>query len=264
MQHLQARYQFTTNHRAALKSLDDAISEAETFKHVVWIYALRFLKTSLAMQVPAGGRPEMTAALQQLQAITKHAKRLQDRAIFVTASALEAMIHMRGASTEHLENAQRSIAAARSYQLEASTQGMGQIAALIDSIDLACSLQLGKNDDPKNKQYPVGDKVRSLQERADKGPNPEDGVFSVLIEKSFGGQSLTQHTGGIFTKSVDGRDELVMSWLPQDHLKMLAYYISGMTVVAQDPSKALKYIQEGHRITTGTSIRIPTYPLTNT
>ena len=92
MQHLQARFQFKTNHRAALKSLDGPISEAETFQHIVWVYALRFLKVSLAVQVP--GRPEMASALQQLHAIAGHAQRREDYAIYITACALEAMVQI--------------------------------------------------------------------------------------------------------------------------------------------------------------------------
>lgn len=240
MQHLQARFQFRTNHRAALKSLDGPISEAETFKHIVWVYAFRFLKVSLALQVP--GRPEMANAIQQLHAIINHAERLGDRAIFVTASALEAMIHLRTAGPDHLEHAQRSIAAARSYQLQASTKELGQIAVLIDSIDIACCLQKGES---------VREKMRAFQQRVDGDLGPENGVFSVLIEKTFGGQSLTQNTGGVFTKSADARDELVFSWLPSNDLKMLAYYLSGVTAVAQDVSRGRAYLEEGHKLTKG-------------
>lgn len=238
MQHLQARYQFQSNHRAALKSLDGPTSESETFQHIVWVYAFRFLKVSLALRVP--GRPETASALQQLHAIVKHAEKRGDRAIFVTACALEAMIHLRTSSPEHLENAQRAIAAARSYQLEASTKHLGQIAALVDSIDIACSLQQGRPDIQK---------MMALQQKADQDPGPANGVFSVLIEKSFGGQSLTQSTGGIFTKAEDGRDELVFSWLPKNDLKMLAYYLSGMTALPNDMSRGINYLQEGFRIT---------------
>lgn len=244
MQHLQARYQFKTNHRAALKSLDAPISEAETFQHIVWVYAFRFLKVSLALQVP--GRPETTSALQQLHAIAIHAEKRGDRAIFVTASALEAMIHLRSSGLDHLEQAQRSIASARSYQLEVSTTELGQIAAFIDSIDIACSLQQGSPDKQK---------MAMLHQRADDESAPENGVFSVLIEKSSGGQNLTQFTGGVFAKSADGRDELVFSWLPKNDFKKLAYYLSGITTASYDVSRGVAYLQEGLKITQGMRLR---------
>ncbi|KAF2652830.1 hypothetical protein K491DRAFT_604160 [Lophiostoma macrostomum CBS 122681] len=237
MQHLQARFQFKSNHRAALKSLDGPIQEAETFQHVVWVYAFRFLKVSLALQVP--GRPESASALQQLHAIVHQSEKRGDRAIFVTASALEAMIHLRTPGLDHLEQAQRAIASARSYQLQASTKELGQVAALIDCVDIACSLQQGKPDRQK---------MEAMQQKADKEPGPDNGVFSVLIEKSFGG-NLTLYTGGIFTKAQDGRDELVFSWLPRNDFKMLAYYLSGMTTIAHDASRGVTYIKEGYKVT---------------
>lgn len=239
MQHLQARHEFQRSPRAALKSLDTSIQEAETFQHIVWVYAFRFLKVSLALRV--GGRPEAASTLHQLHAITNHAEKRGDRAIFVTASALEAIVHLRLAGPDHIEHAQRAIAAARSYQLQASTKEVGQIASFIDTVDIACSLRKGAVDRQK---------MSNLQQRSDEKSGAENGVFSVLIEKSFGGQSLTQSTGGIFTKANDGRDELVFSWLSKDHFMMLTYYLSGVMLLPSDMSRGRSYVQEGFKITT--------------
>lgn len=247
MQHLQARYQFKTNHRAALKSLDGPISEAETFQHIVWVYAFRFLKVSLALQVP--GKPEMTSALQQLHAIANHAEKRGDRAIYVTACALEAMIHLRSFGPDHLEQAQRSIASARRFQMQASTKELGQIAAFIDSIDIACYLQQGATDKQK---------MAVLHQRADEQTAPENGVFSILIEKSSGGQDLTRHTGGVFTKAGDGRDELVFTWLPRNDFKKLVYYLSGIMTASYDVSRGVIYLQEGLKITQGIQLSFMT------
>lgn len=245
MQHLQARYQFKTNHRAALKSLDGPISETETFQHIVWVYAFRFLRVSLALQIP--GRLEAASALQQLHAIANHAEKRGDRAIYVTASALEAMIHLRTAGPDHLEQAQRAIAAARTYQLQASTKELGQIAALIDTVDVACSLRQGQR---------AQQKLTILHQRADWETGPADGIFSVLIEKSFGGQSLTQHTGGVFSKAADGREQLVFSWLPAKSLQMLAYYLSAMTSLPHELSRGEEYLRAGANFTQGMLLRL--------
>ncbi|KAF1952003.1 hypothetical protein CC80DRAFT_453041 [Byssothecium circinans] len=235
MLHLQARYQAKSNCRAALKSLDQPISETETFQHIVWVYAFRFLKVTLALQVP--GRPETASALQQLHAIANHAERRGDRAIFVTCCALEAMIHLRGTAPDRLEHAQRAIASARSLQLQVSAKQLGQIAVLIDCIDVACNLQHGQ---------PNAEKLAALQKKADQDTGPVDGIFSVLIEKSSGG-NLTFNTGGVFRKAEDGRDELVFAWLPQKDLKTLAYYLSGLFSLPHDRGNS--YLQEGHRLT---------------
>lgn len=238
MLHLQARYQFKSNHRAALKLLDQPISETETFQHIVWVYAFRFLKVSLALQVP--GRPETASALQQLHALANHAEKRGDHAIYVTCCALEAMIHLRTTAPDRLEHAQRAIASARSLQLQTSERQLGQIAVLIDCIDVACSLQQGQ---------PNAEKLNALQQKADRDAGPDNGVFSVLIEKSFGG-NLTFSTGDVFRKAEDGRDELVFAWLPKSDFKMLAYYLSGMISLPHDRGNS--YLQEGHRLTQGT------------
>ncbi|KAF2006100.1 hypothetical protein P154DRAFT_603374 [Amniculicola lignicola CBS 123094] len=236
MQHLQARYQFQTNHRAALKSLDAPISEAETFQHIPWVYAFRFLKASLALQVP--GRPETSSALQQLHAISEHAGRHSDHAIFVTCSTWEALIHLRNSGPDHIEHAQRAIASARSLQLQVSPKRLGQIATLVDVVDIACSLQQG---------WPNEAKVSALQKKMDDATFT-DGVFSVLIERSFGG-STTIATGDIFRKAQDGRDQLTLSWLPKQDVGLLSYYLSGMSRLSTEAElldKAIRYLNEGH------------------
>lgn len=238
MIHLQARYQFKSNRRAALKLLDQPISETETFHHFVWIYAFRFLKVSLALQVP--GRPETNSALQQLHAIANHAERRGDRAIYATCHTLEAMIHLRSSAADRLEQAQRAIAQARSLQLELTTKQLGSITILIDYIDVACSIQQGQ---------PSQEKLTALQSKVDQNAKPDDGTFSVLIERSSNA-NLTFNTGGVFRKASDGRDELVFAWLPQNDFGMLAYYLSGMVVVTKE--KGTKYLQEGHALTQGT------------
>jgi hypothetical protein len=241
MQHLQARYQFQSNHRAALKMLDKYIAEAETFQHIVWVYAFRFLRVSLALQT--AGRSEAASAIQHLHTIGKLAQRHGDRAIEVTCSALEAMIHLRSPALDRLEHAQRAIASARSHQLQLSDKELGQINILIDCIDVACSVQQGQLDEQK---------LTALQTKADQYAGaqyagPRDGVFGVLLEKSFGG-NMTFSTGGIFRKSGDGRDQLVLAWLPRDELIMLAYYLSGL--ISLPANKGNDYLQQGvHKLT---------------
>jgi hypothetical protein len=95
-------------------------------------------------------------------------------------------------------------------------------------------------------------KLTTLQTKADQYAGaqyagPRDGVFGVLLEKSFGG-NLTFCTGGIFRKSGDGRDELVLAWLPRDDLIMLAYYLSGL--ISLPHNKGNDYLQQGvHKLT---------------
>ena len=249
--HLQARYQFKTNHRAALKALDKPISEAETFQHIAWVYAFRFLKVSLTLQIP--GRVETVPALQQLHAILAHAERRTDRAVYVACSVLEAMVHLRSGALDRLEQAQRAMAAARSLQLQVSAKQLGLFGTLLDIIDIACGIQYGM---PNNKRSTA--LIETLLDRSDKALNYEDGVFTVLVERSHGG-NLTFDTGGVFRKSADGRDELVFAWLPREDLRTLCFHICALDQNIHE--KGLSYVKEAHQRTRGILKRQASYSI---
>ncbi|KAL6707112.1 hypothetical protein ACN47E_004864 [Coniothyrium glycines] len=234
--HLQARYQFKTNHRAGLKFLDKPIAEAETFQHVPWIYAFRFLKVSLTLQIP--GRVEAVPTLQQLHAIMGLAEKRRDRAIYVACSVFEAMVHLRSSVPDRLEQAQRAIATARSQQLQLTSKEVGSFGTLIDIVDVTCSVQQGVPDNEKSTKL-----MQAMLDQNVKNGAHDDGQFTVLIERSSGG-NLTQDTGGVFRKSADLREELVFAWLPREDLKTLCFHLSALDHSVHQ--KGMSYIKEAH------------------
>ncbi|KAG9195810.1 hypothetical protein G6011_00931 [Alternaria panax] len=235
--HLQARYQFKTNHRAGLKSLDKPIQEAETFQHVAWVYALRFLKVTLALQIP--GRVEVALALQQLHAIRDHAERRGDRAVYVACHVLEAMVHLRSGAADRIDNVQRAIAAARSLQLQVSPKQLGSFGTLIDIIDIASGIQKGSPNPQKSTAL-----LEFVLRDNDEQRSSQSGVFTVLIERSFGG-NLTFDTAGIFQKNADQKDELVFSWLPKEDLQALCFHIVALDQHVHE--KGLNFMKEAHQ-----------------
>lgn len=244
MQHLLARVLFKTNPRAALKTLDNVIPEAEAYQHVAWIYAFRFLRVSLSLQIPS--HPETSSALQNLHSISALAERQGDKAIYVTCAALEAMVHLRTPGSDSIEQAQRAIASARSLQLETSVKDLGQIVALVDFLDLACSLQHYIPDQALAKMATM----QAIMDQAvlpNKDKDMDNGTFTVLLDQSSGGQ-LTASTGGIFQKTADGRDQLTFSWLHRRDLYSLAYYLSGVTSHLKNEVKAENYLREGLKL----------------
>ncbi|KAH5336467.1 hypothetical protein HBI23_048150 [Parastagonospora nodorum] len=234
--HLQARYQFKTNHRAALKSLDKPITEAETFQHIAWVYAFRFLKVALTLQI--SGRIELVPALQQLHAIAAHSERRGDRAIYVACNALEALVHLRSGAADRLEQAQRAIASARSLQLQVSAEQLGSFGTLLDIIDVTCGIHNGVPDGTKSTALISG----VLDEKAD-ALQSHTGILTVVIERSSGG-SMTFDSGGIFRKNPAGCDELVFVWLPKEDLQTLCFFICAYDQHVHE--KGLKYIREAH------------------
>lgn len=235
--HLQARYQFRSNHRAALKSLDKHISEAETFQHTAWVYALRFLKVSLALQVP--GRVETVQALQQLHAILPHAERRGDRAVYVACNVLEAMVHLRSGAADRLEQAQRAIAAARSLQLQLSAEQLGSFGTLLEIMDVVCSIHNGQPDPAKSMAL-----ISSVLDVKTNHFHSNTGNVTVVLERSSGGP-MTIDTGGIFQKNPDGRDELAFAWLSKDDLQMLCFYICALDQHVHECG--FKYVREAHQ-----------------
>jgi hypothetical protein len=238
--HLQARYQFKTNHRAALKSLDKHISEAETFQHIAWVYAFRFLKVSLAFQIP--GRIDLVSAVQQLRAIAAHAKHRGHIAVYMTCNILEALAHLRSDAADKLSETDKAMAAARSQQLHLAAHQLGSFGTLLNMIDLVCCIQKGETElkEPK--------KSSALMDGALEGANAsawlsDTGIVTVAIEGSSGG-GLTTDTGGIFRKNLAGRDELVFSWLPKNDLSTLCTYICGLDQHTQ--TKGFVYIKDAH------------------
>lgn len=247
MHHLLARVLFKTGPRAAFKSLDSLIPDVEAYQHIAWAYAFRFLRVSLSLQNPSN--TEILSALQNLRSISSIAEKRGDRSIFVTCAALEAMVHMQNASTDSIEQAQRAIASARSLQLQTSIRGLTQIVALLNCVDLACSLQQYTPEQASAKM----ETMQAVMDQAGQDANwNDDGSFAVLIENSSGGQT-TASTGGIFQKSGDGRDMITFSWLQHRDLYMLGYYLSGVTAHLRNPTegKAEKYLQAGLKATQG-------------
>ncbi|KAH7411912.1 cohesin loading factor-domain-containing protein [Phaeosphaeria sp. MPI-PUGE-AT-0046c] len=235
--HLQARYQFKSNPRAALKSLDKSISEAETFQHTAWVYAFRFLKVSLALQVP--GRVETVQALQQLHAILPHAERRGDRAVYVACNVLEAMVHLRSSAPDRLEQAQRAIAAARSLQLQLSAEQLSSFGTLLEIMDVVCGIHNGQPDLTKSTAL-----ISGVIDEKTNSRHSKTGNITVVLERSSGGP-MTADTGGIFKKNADGRDELAFAWLSKDDLQILCLYVCAFDQHVHE--RGFKYVKEAHQ-----------------
>lgn len=234
MLHLQARYQYQTNHRAAFKALDKNISETETFQQIAWVYAFRFLKVSLLLQ--STERIEAIPALQQLHAINAYADKRGDTAVAFACSVLEAMVHLRSSAQDRLIEAQRAIAQARSLQLTMSTKQQGSFGTLFSVIDLACIVHQNAPDSAKSTAL-----IQATAHENDDGLGTEIGVFTVTLDRTTGG-SLTTDTGGIFRKNSEGRDGLVFSWLPREDIKALYFHICALDQSVHE--KAVQLVQE--------------------
>jgi len=129
------------------------------------------------------------------------------------SSLAEAMVHLKSTTSESLENADRCMAAAWTYQLD--TDQTPQLRALTHIVDLACSLRRNnpKTMVPKCKgmQLTMDDILRS------NSWGSRDDNFSVPINSTMRDDvsTVSYDTRMILGIGADGRDALMMSFLSQ-------------------------------------------------
>lgn len=252
MHHLLIRLNFQGSPRAALRSIDKLLPDLEAYQQTSWIYAFRFLRISLSLQIPE--HTEYQAALQHLHSITELAEKHRHVAVAVTAAAFEALIHLRSHAADFIEQTQRALATARTHQLDPEMNQVPQLLLLVDCLDLACALA-------NHSTSSIGAKMQAIQNAMDVHGNDlkrqEDGTFCL----PFGGAAnpdLELDSGGVFKITSTGHQSLAFRWLQYTQLYTLAYLLSGISTmhkVAAD-ERAAKYLIEGVKITKGKRIAV--------
>ena len=244
MQHLLTRVTYATNRRAAPRYLDGVIKDVEAVQHVPWIYAMRFLRVSLALKMSQ--TQEALTAISQLKVIASLANSRGDHAISVMASSLEALVHMnRAINLDGIEQAQRALALARSSQFDPQSQKIPQLSVIQLFIDLCCSIHQGDS-----KQAAV--KLVAMQTFMDERPTDEgwseNGFFSVPIgESSARTLQNASDSKGIVLLDGQGRVSLQVQWLSRAEIYTLGYTLCSSALIsknAQDGQRAEKFIQE--------------------
>ena len=248
MSHLLARVQYRTSPRAALKMIDNLLPDLETYQQTVWVYAFRFLRTSLSLQLPTSS--EIPNALHNLRSITSLAEKHRHVPVVIMSSILEAMIHLRTASAESVELAQRAIATARSHQLNPSLQQTPQLIALVDILDLIAELMAHNTE-------AAGLKIQAMQSTLDKAkdlPWNTDGAFrvSTVIQAPI---ELDEDANGVMQRDAHGNYALVFDWLTRSELYMLGYVLSGIGAFQRNAldRKGSQYLEAAVKLTNGES-----------
>jgi hypothetical protein len=197
------------------------------------------------LSLELAGHHDIAAAIDHLHKIDELAGSRGDCAILVVSHTLEAMVHLRSLTSDNVEQTQRAIAAARTYQLQSSVKNLTQVWALLDCIDLACSLSEYHHDQQARK-------VEVMQKLMDDAIGSEswrmDGQFAVPLESSP--SSLTESTCGIFERS-NGKDHLMFSWLRSRDLWALCYLLSGIAASKGGNERKAAHLSEGLKIVKG-------------
>ena len=216
----------------------------DSYQHVAWVYAFRFLRVSLSLE--SLSQQDGLSALNYLRAISAMSDRYGDKAVRAVASTLEALIHLRLASSaESIEQAQRALAVARGSQLDPAVGQIRQLAAMTHFVDLCCTLQ---SNDPVQ-AIPKLQAMQATLETVHEGHSwTEAGTFTVPISQARGLQTAS-HTG-IIQDGIDGSQVLLFDWMPKEDIYNLGFLLSGVCTAYKNTLDGLKseqMLKEGIR-----------------
>ncbi|RDW70185.1 hypothetical protein BP5796_08582 [Coleophoma crateriformis] len=246
MQFLLAQFMFKKSPKAAMKALDGNIADAQTYRHYSWVYAFRFLRASRAMEL--GNLADSQSGLQNLRAISSVSSEQGDRAIFLMSSLMEAMAYLHSANSDAIEQVQRAIAAAWTYQLDEDNQ-IPQLTGLTHILDVACSLRHGNV-----KQMLV--KLKAMQVMMDEAKKnttwsyTSDVLAIPISRKQTDSHVVSKDTRAVLGIGKDGRDNLMVTFLnmrdaqfirqhPADRhgLNVLTETLKSLSVATYQPGK---------------------------
>ena len=243
MQHLLARILFQKNPRAAFKFLDGVMKDAEAYQHIAWVYAFRFLKVSLHLELSS--HQDLVAALSQLKHVLYLSSRYGDKAILAIATTLEALTSLKMSNDdESIEQAQRALAGVRSLQLDPEIGQMHQLAILTSFVDLCCHLQHFEPAQVLSKMHTMQNTLKNLD---DNRYWTADGSFAIPIPHARMPSCKTRR-GGIVQKEENGSLVLIFNWLPREDICTVEYLLSGLAMSHRnmlDGQKSEHILEEG-------------------
>lgn len=184
-----------------------------SYQHYSWVYAMRFLRASYSLQ-HSGTLSDTHSALTNLRAIANLSSDQSDRAIYMTASLLEAMTHLRNTGADALESAQQAIAQVWTYQLDSTTR-IPQLLGLAHILDVACSMRQGS---PKVMMKKLGEMQQMMDAALTEGSwsTTSDLIIIPISRRENSSQVVSPDTRMILGIGDDGGDVLMVSFLNQN------------------------------------------------
>ena len=203
------------------------------------------MRVSLSLELST--HQDTVSALGQLKTISVLSNQYEERSIFATAAILETMISLQQSNNpDSYEQAQRSLAAARSCQLDPTVGSLPHLGAFMHFVDLCSALQ---NFDPAQAASRVQAMQAIIEAPAANDIWAQDGSFTIPIRRP--GLSVTRSTGGVVRTLPDGGVFLVLSWIPRQDISSLCFLLSGVALSLRnttDGQKAERMFREGLRL----------------
>lgn len=202
------------------------------------------MRVSLSLELST--HQDTVSALGQLKSISILSNQYEEKSIFATAAILEAMISLQQSNnSDSYEQAQRSLAAARSCQFDPTVSSLPHLGAFMHFVDLCSALQ---NFDPAQAATKVQAMQAIMETPADHDAGAPDGSFAIPILRS--GLSFTSSTGGVVRNIPDGNTFLVLNWIPRQDISTLCFLLSGVALSLRnttDGQKSERMFREGLR-----------------
>lgn len=242
MQHLLARIQFSKTPRATFKFLDGILKDAEAYQHVAWVYAFRFLKVSMHLELSS--HQDLIAALNQFKSIISVARNYGDKAILAIGTTLEALTCLRiSSNAEYYEEAQRALAAVRSLQLDPATEELHQLTVLMSFVDLCCQLQQFEPLQAISKMQIMQNALRTVNSSQSW---TDDGSFAIPIPAARMPSCKSQT--GIVRRRNNNTIVLMFNWMPKEDIYNVGYLLGGASMANRntvDGKKSEHLLEEG-------------------
>lgn len=247
MHHLLARVWFKGGKtKAAMKAVEKLIVETEKLNLRHWVYAFRFLRVSFGLQVETS--PGETAVM------VKHLAAVADNADYnisvqIVASSLSAVVHLRSRTPDSVDAAQRDLAAARTHQLSPEMTSLPQIRALLDCLNLACSLvQVHPEQANTKMQVMQGNLDAASREATWRNEHDWSMPLGQAVTTSL---DIEADSSGIFRVLPSGEGALNFTWLNQTQIYATGFLLSGLSAMhhnATNELKAEQFLSEGVKL----------------
>ena len=242
MQHLLARILFSKAHRAAFKFLDGILRDAEAYQHIAWVYAFRFLKVSMHLELSS--HQDLIAALNLFRSIITLSSRYGDKAILAIGTTLEALTCLSiSSSAEYIEEAQRALAVVRSLQLDPAIAELHQLTVLMSFVDLCCQLQQFEPHQAISKMQIMQNALKTV-DSSQLWTN--DGSFALPMP-SARMPSCKSQTGIVRRRNNDSVI-LMFNWMPKEDIYNVGYLLGGASMANRntvDGQKSEHMLEEG-------------------
>ncbi|KAF2206992.1 hypothetical protein CERZMDRAFT_71875 [Cercospora zeae-maydis SCOH1-5] len=241
MHHLMARIWFKSRKfKTAMKTVERISAEVEKLQLLHWVYAFHFLRVSFGLQIP-DNHHETVSLVRYLTALSAVATRHYHVSVQIVAHTIEALVHLRARTSDSINLAIRAMASARMHQLTPEMQAMPQVRALLNYLDVGCSLI---RFDRK-----VADaKVQAMQSELDNGTqgeawNNKDACALYISLGHCNDGELEADSGGVFQQASNGEVCLAFAWLTKQQAYAVGYLMSGLSKLdGSTVPEAAKYL----------------------